>query len=42
METFICVEKLGEKYKNPSLMRDLHFPLVLTKLVLLFKILKFK
>ena len=27
-ETLICVEKLGEKYNNPALMRDLHFPLV--------------
>ena len=28
-ETFICVEKLGEKYKNPALMLDPHFPLVI-------------
>jgi len=29
METFICVEKLREKYENPALMRGPHFPLVL-------------
>ena len=27
-ETFTCVEKLGEKYKNLDLMLDQHFPLV--------------
>ena len=27
VETFICVEKLGEKYKTPALMWDPHFPL---------------
>ena len=27
-ETFTCVEKLGETYKNPDLMLDQHFPLV--------------
>jgi len=27
-ETFICVEQVGKKYKNPALMRDPHFPLV--------------
>jgi len=25
-ETFICVEKLGAKYKNSTLMGDPHFP----------------
>ena len=28
LETFICVEKLGEKYKNLAVMRDPHYPLV--------------
>ena len=29
-ETLICVEKLGEKYKNPAFMRDPHLPSCIT------------